>query len=99
MKTKTFLKYAALQLNECFFLWLRKCNFWNKTRYSKNIIRLAFIRFSKYLEFLPLRCHPQGMNEEINLFYFHFKNVAETLVNPMGEDDDDFDISAIIDSN
>lgn len=32
-------------------------------------------------------------------FIFHFIQVAETLVNPMGEDDEDFDINAIIDSN
>lgn len=35
----------------------------------------------------------------INIIFITCEKVAETLLNPFGEDDDDFDINGLIDSN
>ena len=33
------------------------------------------------------------------IFYFGWLNVAETLINPFGEDDEDFDVNYLINRN
>ncbi|KAL7058136.1 hypothetical protein AAHC03_016583 [Spirometra sp. Aus1] len=56
----------------------------NTSPYSKNDRRDYYVPFYTILEFIV---------------YMGWLKVAETLVNPMGEDDEDFDINDIIDCN